>query len=335
MEKSEAFIGLGRIASLLKDTEKAMEQYQKATTTSPNSKSGYLSQALLLEDKGNHKEALSLLGKAQELAPKDQVVAAIANETRKNVALIEDKEKQDRIDQLVKELLESINRPPPALPSDGWTSSPLSMWIMEIRTQGYTLQEGEERLLASGLTDQILQRSRVQVVERALLDKLLQELKLGTSKLIDRNTALSLGRIVAAKLILSGQIVYAGPQTQVSFRLIETETGRITAAINESFGSAVPVSVLSEKLSGALLAKVDKLYPLRGKITEVEGEEVRLNIGQQTGIQMGERFKVVETGAVLETTAIMKDASTAKIAEGDKAVSRGFRVEVLKESEAK
>ena len=50
---------------------------------------------------------------------------------------------------------------------------------------------------------------------------------------------------------------------------------------------------------------------------------------------MGERFKVLETDTVLETTAIMKDTSTAKIAEGDKAVSKGFRVEVLKESESK
>ena len=99
---------------------------------------------------------------------------------------------------------------------------------MDFKTQGYSLQEGAGKILVFGMEDQLLQHSRVQLVERALLDKLLEELKLGTSRLVDKQTALSLGRILAAKLILIGQVVYSGPQTQVSFRLIETETGRIT-----------------------------------------------------------------------------------------------------------
>jgi hypothetical protein len=281
----------------------------------------------VLDNKGNHKEALDLLGKARELAPEDPVLAAITRETHTKVALSQDQEKQDRINRMVKELLESMKSPPKALPSDGWTSPPLTMWIMDFGTQGYSLQEGEERLLTSGITDELIQHSRVRAVERTLLDKLLEELKLGTSELVDRNTALSLGRILAARLILSGQVVYSGPQTQVSMRLIETETGRISAAVNESFGSAAPASALADKLSKLLLEKLAQFYPLRGKISEINDEEIRLNIGQKAGILVGQRLKVIDEDVTLEVVSVQADASSAKIATGEGTLQKGLRVE--------
>ncbi|MCK4389833.1 MAG: CHAT domain-containing protein [Desulfobacterales bacterium] len=327
LEKSNALVGLGRIASLRKQPDRAIKYYQQATEVAPGSRLGYLSQALVLEDRGNYDEALSLLGQAQKFGPKDQVLAAITDETRKKVALARDQEKQERIDRLVKDLLETMKSPPGALPFDGWTSPPLTLWLMEFKTQGYSFQEGEDRLLASGITDQLIQHSRVQVVERALLAKLLEELKLGTSKLIDRSTALSLGKILTARLIVSGHIVYSGPRTEVSMRLIETETGRIAAAVNESFGSAIPVSVLSEKLAKNLIEKLKKRYPLRGKISEVKGEEITINIGQKVGARMGQRFKTVDENFVLEIISVQPDTSLAKITKGEGPLQKGLRVE--------
>ena len=331
LQKAKAFIGFGRIASIRKQTDEALNYYRNATEAAPNSGLGYMSQALLLEDRGSYKEAMDLLGKAQKLAPKDHAVAAITKETRKKVALAQDQEKQDRINRMVKELLETMDSPPRALPSDGWTSLPLTMWIRDFGTQGYSLQEGEERLLASGITDQLIQHSRIQLVERALLDKLLDELKLGTSKLVDRSTALSLGRILAARLMLSGQVVYSGPQTQVSMRLIETETGCITAAVNESSASSVPASILTEKLSRQLLEKLKKLYPLRGKISEVKGEEIMLNIGQKAGVLVGQQLKVVDEDVTLKVISAQQDTSLARIATGEGPLTKGLRVEGLDE----
>ncbi|MCK4728679.1 MAG: tetratricopeptide repeat protein, partial [Desulfobacterales bacterium] len=289
VQKSRALVGLGRIASLRKQPDAALRYYQQATEAAPGSSLGYVSQALLLEGRGDYDEALDLFGKARALAPEDQVLTAITNETRKKATLGRDQEKQERIDRMVKELLESMKSPSRAVPSDGWTSRPLTMWVMDFKVQGYPFQEGQERLLVSGITDQMLQHSRVRLVERALFDKLVEELKLGSSELIDRRTALSLGKVVAARFIVSGQMVYSGPQVQVSMRLIETETGQIAAAVNESFGSAVPASVLAERLSKNLLEKLKPLYPLRGKVSEVKGEEIRLNIGRMVGLRTGQQ----------------------------------------------
>ena len=166
-------------------------------------------------------------------------------------------------------------------------------------------------------------------MERALLDKLLAELKLGTSKLIDGGTALSLGKILAARLLLSGEIIHSGPQSQISLRLIETETGRVTAAISESFGSNVPASVLTDKVSGKLLEKLSSLYPLRGKVAEVKGKEIVLNIGQKAGVSIGQVFKVIDQDLSLEVIAVQPETCMAKIASGKGQITEGLRVEGL------
>lgn len=288
-----------------------------------------MSQALLLERRGEYDKALGPLVKAHELEPKDRSVAGLVKDIRERVALAHDRKKRERIDQLVKELVESTKSPPWALPSDGWTSLPMTMWVMDFQTQGYSVQEGAEQLVVSGITEHVLEQGRVQLVERALLDKLLEELKLGTSKLADRDTALSVGKIVAARLILFGQVVYSDPQNQVSMRVIETETGRITIGVNESFGSAVPASDVADRLSQELIKRLEQRYPLRGTIAKVKDKEVELNIGQRVGVRMGERFKVLNTQVILEAIAVQPDTSLAKISEGEAPLLEGLRVEAI------
>lgn len=331
LQKAQAFVGLGRIASFQKQPDAAMKYYQQATNAAPENSTGYLSQALLLEDKGDYNQALGLLGKAGKFAPNDQALAAITRETRRKVSLAGDKEKQERIDKMVKDLLESMKTPARVLPSDNWTSPPLTLWVMDFAAHGYSLQEGDDRLLAAAITNQFIQNGRVQVVERALLEKLLGELKLGVSKLADPGTALTLGRIIAARLIISGKITYSGPQTQVSLRIIETETGKISAAVNESFGSAMPASVLADKLSKNLLEKIDKLYPLRTRISEIGDSGIRLSAGQNSGVREGQKFKVIDKDVILKTVSVEPDTSLSRIVAGKNTLQEGLRLEALNE----
>lgn len=329
VQKAEAFVGLGRIASLRKQPKESLTYYRQATEAAPQSTEGYLSQALLLEGQGDYGEALVLLLKAQKLAPQDRTVTALAKTVQERLALAQDQEKQARIDRTIKELLGSMKAPPRALPSDGWTSFPLTLWVMDFETRGFPLREGEERLLVSGIVDQVLGHNRVQVVERALLDKLLSELKLGTSNLTERSTALQVGKILAARLILSGQLVYAEPLTQVSMRLIETETGRIVATVNESYGSAVPASELADRLAKRLLERLEELYPLRGKISELSVQGVKLNIGREAGVTRGQVFKVVNQDVILTVMSIQPETSIASVSKGEGRLVEGLRVEAV------
>jgi len=327
VQKAKAFVGLGRIASLEKQTDNALRYYKMATEAAPGKELGYLSQALLLDEMGNLEEALDLYTRAGKLAPDDRSLAALTSETRKKIALQKDQEKQVRVNKLVKKLLAEMESQSDTVTRDGWTARPLTLWIMDFSTQGYSLQEGEDRLIAAGLGDYVLQNSRAQIVERSLLDNLLEELKLGTSNLADRNTALALGKILAARLIISGRIIYSGPQTHVSMRLIETETGRVSAVVSETIGSAVPVSALTDKLAEKLINKLKQHYPLRGKILNQKGPEVRINIGQTSGVQIGQRFKAAGEDVRVEVIEVQQDTCLAKMVNGKKQLKTGQRVE--------
>jgi class 3 adenylate cyclase/tetratricopeptide (TPR) repeat protein len=326
-EKSQALMGLGRIASARKEDARAAEYYERASRANPRSGLAYASQAILMDRQGDPGKASELFAKAQTLTPADRALAAAAREARERAAIAQDREKQERIDTLVKELLGDMKRPVPPVASDGWTSQTLTLWVMEPQSTGYGLTEGEERLFVSGLMDLLMEKTRVQIVERAVLDKVLQELRLGTSKLVDRNTALSLGRILAARLIISGQIVRAGAETQVALRLIETETGRISASVNEIFTAPISPSALAERISNLLAEKIREQYPLRGKVTEVRDNEVALNIGAREGVRAGDTFRVCDTEFVVEVKAAEKEKSTAVFKQGAGMLKPQARVE--------
>ncbi|MFX0200575.1 MAG: hypothetical protein ACFFCW_31025, partial [Candidatus Hodarchaeota archaeon] len=98
---------------------------------------------------------------------------------------------------------------------------------------------------------------------------------------------------------------------------------------NESFGSAVPASVLAERLSKELLEKLKKLYPLRGKISKVKDEDVMLNIGQMAGVRTRQQFKVIGEDVTLEVTSIQQNVSLAKIVKGKGRLQKGLRVEAI------
>ncbi|MCG6908552.1 MAG: CHAT domain-containing protein [Deltaproteobacteria bacterium] len=331
LQKAGALIGLGRLASLDNRRDDALRYYEQASQAAPESSQGYISQAMLLSQNGDERAALDLLEKARTHNPQDSVLAAVTQQTRRRLEIANDKQQQERIDQLVQDLLKSMGQPSRALPTDGWSSQPLSVWIMDFKTRGYSTQEGEDTLLLAGITDQLLENGRVQIVERALLDKLLGELKLGSSELADRRTALAVGKLIAARLIVPGTIVTSGPHTQVSLRLIETETGRITAAVNETVGSAVPISELAERIAGKLQAKLDENYPLRGKIDRLEGDTVWLNIGANVGVVEGQRYKAVNRDTVIEVIAIAPEECAAHVVEGASSVDAGLPFEITKQ----
>ncbi len=94
---------------------------------------------------------------------------------------------------------------------------------------GLNERDGMSMVLTSQLGEQLNQSGRVQVVERALMDRLLEELNLGSSELANPETALKIGRILASKIVATGSLLHLADQSLLSLRLIDTET---TAATN-------------------------------------------------------------------------------------------------------
>jgi len=88
--------------------------------------------------------------------------------------------------------------------------------------------------LSRGLADMLITDlsgiSALQIVERARLNDILKELDLSTSSFIDPETALKLGRGLAAAYILAGGYLVGGEEMRIDVRIFEVSTGKVLAS---------------------------------------------------------------------------------------------------------
>lgn len=87
-----------------------------------------------------------------------------------------------------------------------------------------------EAFLAEELTTRLVMAKPHTVVERSLLEKALQELRLNQSDLVDPKQAKALGKLTGADAVLVGSTADLGDQVRVAVRLVETETGTVLSA---------------------------------------------------------------------------------------------------------
>jgi len=84
--------------------------------------------------------------------------------------------------------------------------------------------------IAEQLTTQIVRSGRVQAVERALLQKLLDEHKLERTGIVAADSVRRLGEVFSADGIVSGSFINRGAHVRINARLVNVETGLIVAA---------------------------------------------------------------------------------------------------------
>lgn len=84
------------------------------------------------------------------------------------------------------------------------------------------------------ITSALVNSGHFNVVERLKLQSILEELKLSQTGLIDENSAKQVGKLLGADIILTGTLAaIGGEEWNANIRLINTETGLITAAFNK------------------------------------------------------------------------------------------------------
>jgi len=85
------------------------------------------------------------------------------------------------------------------------------------------------RFIAEELITRIFTTGKFDVVERNLLQKVLEEQELGMTGYIDQKTAISIGQILGVDAIITGSITDLGKNVKINARLISTETGSVFA----------------------------------------------------------------------------------------------------------
>lgn len=331
VQKAEALVGLGRIASEEGQIDTALQHYKQAAALVPDQEQPYVAQALLMNRMEKHQQAIDLLSKARHVSRDPIAIDALTRQIEAKLDFASDQQRRQRIDELIEALQRRVADDrllPPKKKS--WSSRPLTVWLMEIETKGHNLQEGADVLLTNHLMDRLMHHPSLQIVERALMDSLMAELKLGTSNIIDTQTALSLGRVVAARLILFGRMVHNGPNTQVTLRCIETETGRVAAIVNTTFEQQATPADMADCITKELIPKIQNQFPLRAVIKEKSDKSLILDVGRFQGVTKGMTFKAVDRDFRVEVVTVDTDKCMAKIMQSHGPVQVGLRLEAAR-----
>ena len=317
-QKAEACNRLGRYEAGKGDLKKAIALYDRAVELDPYYLEPTSNKGVVFEKEGRWQQALTQYRKTLALDGGDTIAAVLARKAEEMMALQKDQQRSQRMDKLVTTLVERFHKQKKqAAPEDTWTSRPMIVSLVDFQEKGgLSSRDGLSIALVAQLGELLNASGRVQVVERALIERLLDELNLGSSELADPETALQLGRVLAAKLISTGSIFYLPNSTMLSMRLIDTETTKIPKTFTVDIGSAsASLDRRLNDLNRSILQTIMKTYPLRGYVVQAEGDTVLLNLGSDQGVVDGTRFAVLEEAAPIVYKGRTLAGKAKKIAE--------------------
>ena len=103
------------------------------------------------------------------------------------------------------------------------------------------------RYIAEELTTKLYRTNQFEIVERQLMNKLLQEQNLSLHGYIDINTEVGIGKVFGIDAIVSGSITDLGNSVKINARLISPESGKVF--------SVASVKIIKDDTEKKLLAK--------------------------------------------------------------------------------
>lgn len=155
----------------------------------------------------------------------------------------------------------------------------------------------------------LLENGAANLVERAELDKALNELHLSAAGLVAPESQLQLGRLIGAKILISGSLFETGGKKYVVAKVIGTETSRVLGCSVNGRGDYVDlVPELAAKVTKVLEKDVDKLLPAKmtarsalDKLSEVQGNRrpVYLSISEDIQVSAPDPASEIELKKLL------------------------------------
>jgi len=92
----------------------------------------------------------------------------------------------------------------------------------------------EGALISERVVTKLTARGTVKVVERRLLDKVMEEQKLSALGFVDPASSVQVGKLLGARGILSGTVTDIGENIEIHVRLLSVETDEIVATMKRS-----------------------------------------------------------------------------------------------------
>jgi TolB-like protein len=207
----------------------------------------------------------------------------------------------------------------------------LSLTVLPFEQKGTISDAGLS--FQDNLIDALVNRNRFQMIERNKLDLILNEQKLSRTELIDKSTALRLGKLVAAESIVTGSIIETRTGIEIVGRMIDTETSEILDT-EDVYDESKNLQAQRDLAEGMAI-KFHREFPLIGGVviqqkggyifTDLGGDKVKPQ--RRLLVYREEPIKHPVTGKVLGTdneiigcakvTQVLEEMSKAELVKGD------------------
>jgi len=89
-------------------------------------------------------------------------------------------------------------------------------------------------LLSNQVIEVFKSKGKYSVVERMRLLRVLEELRLGSSSLVDDSTRLRVGKLIGAQRMVFGGYLIIGDQMRIDLRMVDVESGRVVKAVQKT-----------------------------------------------------------------------------------------------------
>lgn len=126
--------------------------------------------------------------------------------------------------------------------------------VFEFKVRGNLSIPDAGAIIAEFMSSALAETQRFTLMERALLDKILEEQEFQSSYLSDESTMVEAGKLFGVEAIVSGTLSKWGRTISISVRLIDTSTGvvRASAQANTQSEDEIPhrIGLLAKKLAG-------------------------------------------------------------------------------------
>ena len=186
--------------------------------------------------------------------------------------------------------------------------------VLDFQLQGDSFSSKDMgKIVAEWLITGLVETGRFDVIERRLLEKILEEQKLGVTGVIDPSSAAQLGKILGVKTIVSGTLTSLEGFIEINARLINVDTASIIAAEKVRASSAGRLNDLVSQIT----EKIVLAFPLEGYVVQRTGKRVTLDLGKQVGARTGMRFIAFKEGRVIKhpKTGEVLDVETIEVGE--------------------
>ena len=171
----------------------------------------------------------------------------------------------------------------------------LNIAILPFDTKGIGGELGEIDLLDK-LTTVFYNMNRFKVIERAQLEQILSEQKLGLSGVVDVSTAAQIGKGMGVDAVVCGSIARAGNTASIDARLVDTETAAVITA-QDAYANGITLPALSQMILEVAVKIKNELPMANGYVIGVENDRVTIDLGRAKGMRKGMKCLVYREGA--------------------------------------